>query len=408
MLEGLDTTNWEELTHAYGEASDVPELIRALTSKRPKVRKKAQWRLYGNLFHQHKVYEATAVAVPFFYELLEMPKVKDKAWIIEYLLNLALGNPKIYLPYGGPNVEGWKKSLKREKERKGRGEFDRTIMGEEFDKQMQKNLIANITNGIKCYKAVQKELPNLYPFLEAKNEKIRIMTVYFLAWFRENAETSLEKVRLLRTKETSANSIANAIISSALLASYLNETKDKELFEGYLKEEYPIIVRTAAAIGLATILKEGVKKEVIATLIDSLLTFSNDKKSKKRLKSKIIFHWKGGDILGYISEILSYCGFNQPELVLPPIVKVLGKLNTYQALTITHAALNIAFQGKTPKGNKWTLEEIDKYPLMVLEVLAEEPNLWGKDGSIFVNFSNLLRGWGLPANREDLKKFLKK
>ena len=32
MLEGLDAVEWAQLTHAYGAAVDVPELIRALTS----------------------------------------------------------------------------------------------------------------------------------------------------------------------------------------------------------------------------------------------------------------------------------------------------------------------------------------------------------------------------------------
>ena len=32
MLEGLDAINWQQLTHAYGPATDVPDLIRKLTS----------------------------------------------------------------------------------------------------------------------------------------------------------------------------------------------------------------------------------------------------------------------------------------------------------------------------------------------------------------------------------------
>jgi hypothetical protein len=32
MLEALKTVHWEALSHAYGEANDIPELILALTS----------------------------------------------------------------------------------------------------------------------------------------------------------------------------------------------------------------------------------------------------------------------------------------------------------------------------------------------------------------------------------------
>ena len=39
MLEGLDTVDSASLCHAYGEATDVPGLLRALMSPDPKVRK---------------------------------------------------------------------------------------------------------------------------------------------------------------------------------------------------------------------------------------------------------------------------------------------------------------------------------------------------------------------------------
>src|SRR5207237_10305385 len=38
MLEGLDAVEWASLTHAYGEAADVPGLIRELLSSDPEVR----------------------------------------------------------------------------------------------------------------------------------------------------------------------------------------------------------------------------------------------------------------------------------------------------------------------------------------------------------------------------------
>src|SRR5690348_3356050 len=78
MLEGLDAINWAKLTHAYGPAEDVPGLIRKLASRNARVREGAYRALYGNLWHQHTVYEATAFAVPFLIHLLRAPDVKDK------------------------------------------------------------------------------------------------------------------------------------------------------------------------------------------------------------------------------------------------------------------------------------------------------------------------------------------
>ena len=41
MLEGLDEINWSQLHHAYGEANNVPQLIRKLLSKNERERNEA-------------------------------------------------------------------------------------------------------------------------------------------------------------------------------------------------------------------------------------------------------------------------------------------------------------------------------------------------------------------------------
>ncbi|MDH6125527.1 hypothetical protein [Kitasatospora sp. GP82] len=61
----LDEVQWHTLTHAYGSASDVPELIRALHSTDEDTVAEAVDELYGNIHHQGTVYPASAPAVPF-------------------------------------------------------------------------------------------------------------------------------------------------------------------------------------------------------------------------------------------------------------------------------------------------------------------------------------------------------
>jgi hypothetical protein len=99
MLEGLDKIDWSKLSHAYGEATDVPEVLRALTSEDEGERLEAQSKLYGNLWHQGTVYEASAYAVPFFIELLESPKVTDKAFKSSYTISL---NESLKILSGNP------------------------------------------------------------------------------------------------------------------------------------------------------------------------------------------------------------------------------------------------------------------------------------------------------------------
>lgn len=87
MLEGLDKIDWSQLHHAYGEASDVPILIRQLLSNDKTVIDNAIYELFGNIYHQHTVYEASAYAVPFLQELLNSPEItKDTRMSIACLL----------------------------------------------------------------------------------------------------------------------------------------------------------------------------------------------------------------------------------------------------------------------------------------------------------------------------------
>lgn len=109
MLEGLDRVPWESLTHAYGPAADVPNMLRALASADAEEREDALWALYGNIWHQGTVYEATAHAVPFLYELVRDPAVGDREKILQLLHAIAYGSSYLdahqHLSYIGPKLK---------------------------------------------------------------------------------------------------------------------------------------------------------------------------------------------------------------------------------------------------------------------------------------------------------------
>lgn len=65
LLAGLDDVPWDTLEHAYGPATDVPEVLRALVSGEEEQADEAMYELYGNIWHQGSVYPATIPAVPF-------------------------------------------------------------------------------------------------------------------------------------------------------------------------------------------------------------------------------------------------------------------------------------------------------------------------------------------------------
>lgn len=85
MLKGLDDIPWGKLTHAYGSADDVPSQLRRLASTDEGARKNVWHQLYGNIYHQGTVYEATAYAVPFLIRLAQTPSVPERDEIMMYI-----------------------------------------------------------------------------------------------------------------------------------------------------------------------------------------------------------------------------------------------------------------------------------------------------------------------------------
>ena len=91
MLDDLDAIPWRALRHAMGEATEVPRLIRALSSADRDARQTALKDLFACLLHQGTVYEATARAVPFLFRLLAEESTPDRSWLAFLLASIGDG-----------------------------------------------------------------------------------------------------------------------------------------------------------------------------------------------------------------------------------------------------------------------------------------------------------------------------
>src|SRR5665213_2473125 len=92
MLEGLNKVDWKNVRHFNGPATDVPKLLIDLLSKDKKAQSSAIHELFGNIWHHGRVYEATALAVPFLYEILENPSCSERFSIVWLLGAIAHGS----------------------------------------------------------------------------------------------------------------------------------------------------------------------------------------------------------------------------------------------------------------------------------------------------------------------------
>jgi hypothetical protein len=92
-VDALDQIPWKDLTHAYGSAADVPDLLRLLRTASPDLQGEDSplWQLFGNIWHQGTVYEATSYAVPFLIDLAVDRRTPDRVGILSLLAEIANG-----------------------------------------------------------------------------------------------------------------------------------------------------------------------------------------------------------------------------------------------------------------------------------------------------------------------------
>lgn len=104
-MNGIDDIPWHQLHHAYGTAEDVPGLIKKLQTASPDLQNEESplWHLFGNIWHQGTVYEATSYAVPFLIELATNPATPDRCGVLSLLAAIAYGTS--YLDVHQPAFE---------------------------------------------------------------------------------------------------------------------------------------------------------------------------------------------------------------------------------------------------------------------------------------------------------------
>ena len=376
------------LEHAYGEASDVPDLIRSLASEDEAERKEALWELYGNIFHQGTRYEATPHAIPFIFELIREPKVPDKVNLIKFTVDLALGYPEAFLPKG-PKVEDWAIDAEL---LKGETEIEAS---DEVDDDWVKHIDAFIDS----YKAVLKEVPTYYTFLNVDDQETKIMAIFALGWFREVALESANKLRPLIEKENNELILANSLISLSMLDSYNEDRKDEQLFRNFLLEQDSILVKMSAAIALVNILEEDIDIEPIDYILKQITSIIEME------LSPFDFPWNDGELLGFISEVIKFCAIQTPEKVIPDLTKLLSKLTGVKALNVVYSLLWIVFPD-LPEQGAWTFKQLNKYQKMVLKVLVKNESLWVDENIEEEDLKDLLNEYSLPDNQKALKKLL--
>lgn len=196
MLEGLDEINWSQLHHAYGEASDVPILIRQLLFPDKVVVDKAIHELFGNIWHQGTIYEASAYAVPFLYELLKSSETPNKLMVAYLLASLATGKCHLHSELNEKETMQWRKVY----EKRGKTLAEEIIEQRKHEQNLRR--------------AIEKEFPLLYPYLFCEEAEIRNDVAQAFGeypQFKLETLPLLEKAFVSENDEYAKESIENSI-----------------------------------------------------------------------------------------------------------------------------------------------------------------------------------------------------
>ena len=186
MLDRLDDVPWQSLRHAYGPAGDVPVMLRALAMSGEQ-QEGALSDLFGTIWHQGTIYEASSYAVPFLVELAMEPTVTRRDEILGLIGSLAAGNSYL-ATHAQPDLklaDFWRK----------RPEFEKMLEKESVDVRRTRL-------------AVLEHIATIGRLLKDPAPKVRAAAAYVLSHFPELVSELGPMVRQAATAER--NSLAKA------------------------------------------------------------------------------------------------------------------------------------------------------------------------------------------------------
>lgn len=366
----LARVDWHELKHAYGTADSTPNWIRELRSSLKEDRQKAIQQLDVSIHHQGGVYSASLAAVPFLLELVNDSSVQDRQDVILLLLGLAMGFPPEWLPKGF-DLNTWTEYAQRAF---GSSEY--------------------VALWVQMYHAVREGVPIFQRLMADPDVTLRIAAGYALAWFKEDAPASAPFVTNALAHAADDSEVCNHILALGLLNGYLNSKQDTTVFQVYQGNSYATAVRTCAAIALANTVPESVDDEKIELLVEAL----------DNLEPPPVFYWNWGDLDSYAALALGPLIEYGPERVVPGLCDALRRSPPGPVLAISQALCRALFPGGlSPDPGFASLNGHQQMFLMALVKTWEE--VYGSD-FIYPNFTELLKGYGLPDRLEKMKAYI--
>jgi hypothetical protein len=432
MLEDLDKVNWSQLSHAYGAASDVPELLRDLASPDATIREKTHAVLYSNIYHQGTIYEATAYVVPFLLELLQTPQVADKEWLLNYLVSLANHNfywdVHQHLSFRDDNypdqreLDEFQAALMDE--RSWVGAANRAVrdgiplyleLAEQHPAPTVRMAALYTLSSLSSHSVLSEVTPRLLAHLTGATadstrepyQQVRASLIYSLGYLfaplqkllsgqpatatpDEPTASKLEQLRAELQPPLANYQIYLELLKTSLASAPLKPGEQPE----------SKLVQLVAAVNLTRWLGDQAPAQAINLLVVTLVASNTtrDELAKQYNQLPWVDKDMADDLAGSLCQL-------QPELAaqvaIPTLCNALQLTDNLPIVIIIAALLYMAFNPQREMGVvSW--ETLNLSQKQVLEALASSQTAWRSNRYL----SALLKDYRLPTNQADLQLFM--
>jgi hypothetical protein len=342
------------------------------------VRRQAWHSLYGNLWHQGTIFEATAHAVPFFIELAEQQSVPDREWVLGYLVNLAKGT----------SFHDVHQSLEIYAEKRSTAEYQR---------QREKELewVSATREAVRRGRRVYGNLLNDRPAL------VRTAAAHLLTLFPQHAAEHLAWIQArlaLGESDEKARTwcvlaVGRLAAQGAGAASWLEDVLASDESEG---------VRVAAALGLAWN-----RGRALSSSARDLIA----RNARRPGPAAVLFEhlpWdEGNEVMQfYCSEALGLVR-DAGVQSLESLIEAMNDVAPYQAIEIMRLLLDRVFGGR-PMPRTATADRLSEEQRMVLQAISTSEKIWHDlRGKVLVSpVIGIMKEFGLPPNVVRLQAFL--
>ncbi|HVK84461.1 MAG TPA: tetratricopeptide repeat protein [Kofleriaceae bacterium] len=364
----MGDVDWQQLSHAYGPATDVPAMLRALASTDATDRADALDAAYGNIYHQGTRYTATPPAIARIIEIAARPDAKQVDDLLALLVHCVAGQ---LTPTSGPrHATGpiWGGAVR-----------PMTDYGETLE------LLAA------CEDAAEPAVALCLRLVTEAKPAERAAAAWLLAALGKFAERYEVAPRLVARFAVEEEPKVRAAIVLAL--THLLPLRERWLEEMF-RAEPDALVRLVAAMGLAR--RGQATPEVSTALVgwlygDDALAF--DQLADAYEASNI----GGGDLADDIAALLSTMGPDVLATAMPALVEQLSTADDFGAVGLLQAALAGAF-GAAPAPAPSDLTATQRE---LLTALAHNQLFW-----MIGNATSLLMQRQLPSLRADMAQLL--